>query len=113
MSNYTTRRGNHRQGALVYLHGHFQYKPSKDAGGRLYLKCTSHDCAGTAVLHKECQEIVGLRAHGHGGEKYSDTLELKNILKEAAQDDRTVRSNRELFNRITREHPLGHRISFG
>ncbi len=112
MPNYTIIHGNKRLHANVFNHLGYLYRVRCKIGDKAYLKCTMKNCPGTAVLHQEEDKVTPKRAHGHGTGAYPPTTSLINDLKMAAQQDLTTRSNRELFNSMTRNNPMGHQISF-
>ncbi len=71
------------------------------------------ECKGTAVLDAATDTVTAKQGHGHSAQEYGEALTLKNDLKTAVQQDLTSRSNREVFNSLTRHHPQGHKLSFG
>ncbi len=55
---------------------------------------------------------TGKKLHNHGSSDYSGLNELMNDLKRAARENSTNRSLRDIFNEVTREHPLGASVAF-
>ncbi len=113
MPNYSEEEGNIQVRTKVYVQEGFKYRVRRRANTRTYLKCILPSCTGTAVLLHDEDSMLAKQAHSHNPEEYSSTQPLINRIKCAAQEDLSVKSNREVFNNITREDPLGHLVSFG